>query len=205
MIRALSEMNGVLCCGRPMRVSPATSRHERASSASSSPHVALSLGSTPPHYGASFTSDSPSVAVEDFIAPMPLPGEGGWVLNRAKEYARSNKPRISDSEFAADPSNTTVCPYALLSTESEFMLFQVFIGNLDASIDVEQLSAAFARFGPAHYVKVPTGKRVGFVQFQRKEDAVKAIEEMQGTQLGGSSIRLSWGQSHGQFHCTMDE
>jgi RNA recognition motif-containing protein len=44
-------------------------------------------------------------------------------------------------------------------------------------------------------VKVPIGKRCGFVQFVRKVDAQKAIEKMQVFPIGGSRIRLSWGKS----------
>lgn len=42
---------------------------------------------------------------------------------------------------------------------------------------------------------MPVGKHCGFVQFVRKADAEKAIEQMQGFPIGGSRIRLSWGRS----------
>ncbi|KAJ6623865.1 hypothetical protein B0H10DRAFT_1943643 [Mycena sp. CBHHK59/15] len=41
-------------------------------------------------------------------------------------------------------------------------------------------------------VKIPIGKSCGFVQFVRKEDAERAIDEMQGFVIHGSHIRLSW-------------
>ncbi|KAJ7794191.1 hypothetical protein B0H14DRAFT_2392702 [Mycena olivaceomarginata] len=44
-------------------------------------------------------------------------------------------------------------------------------------------------------VKVPVGKHCGFVQFVRKADAERAIENMQGFPVGGSRIRLTWGRS----------
>ncbi|KAJ7826685.1 hypothetical protein B0H14DRAFT_2368059, partial [Mycena olivaceomarginata] len=53
----------------------------------------------------------------------------------------------------------------------------------------------FVPFGEIHYVKVPVGKHCGFVQFVRKVDAETAILKMQGFPVGGSRIRLSWGQS----------
>ncbi|KAJ7245842.1 hypothetical protein C8J57DRAFT_1082201, partial [Mycena rebaudengoi] len=59
----------------------------------------------------------------------------------------------------------------------------------------ETLRTFFVPFGEIHYVKVPIGKRCGFVQFVRKADAERAIEKMQGFPVGGSRIRLSWGMT----------
>lgn len=79
---------------------------------------------------------------------------------------------------STDPYNTTV-----------------FVGGLSPLIGEETLRSFFAPFGEIHYVKVPVGKHCGFVQFVRKADAERAIEQMQAFPIGGSRIRLSWGRS----------
>ncbi|KAJ7835840.1 hypothetical protein B0H14DRAFT_3706263 [Mycena olivaceomarginata] len=79
---------------------------------------------------------------------------------------------------STDPYNTTV-----------------FVGGLSLLVGEETLRTFFVPFGELHYVKVPVGKRCGFVQFVRKADAERAIEKMQGFPVGGSQIRLSWGRS----------
>lgn len=79
---------------------------------------------------------------------------------------------------STDPYNTTV-----------------FVGGLSPLIGEDTLRSFFAPFGEIHYVKVPVGKHCGFVQFVRKADAERAIEQMQGFPIGGSRIRLSWGRS----------
>ncbi|KIY46817.1 RNA-binding domain-containing protein, partial [Fistulina hepatica ATCC 64428] len=79
---------------------------------------------------------------------------------------------------STDPYNTTV-----------------FVGGLSPLINEDTLRTFFAPFGEIHYVKVPVGKHCGFVQFVRKADAENAIARMQGFQIGGSRIRLSWGRS----------
>ncbi|KAJ7898717.1 hypothetical protein B0H13DRAFT_1623055 [Mycena leptocephala] len=75
---------------------------------------------------------------------------------------------------STDPYNTTV-----------------FVGGLSPLVGEDTLKTFFVPFGEIHYVKVPIGKRCGFVQFVRKVDAQKAIEKMQGFPIGGSRIRLS--------------
>ncbi|KAK6972039.1 hypothetical protein R3P38DRAFT_3136982, partial [Favolaschia claudopus] len=52
-----------------------------------------------------------------------------------------------------------------------------------------------------HYVKVPVGKRCGFVQFVSKAAADRAITKMNGFPIAGRQIRLSWGRS--QRECSL--
>nr|VDD32090.1 unnamed protein product [Brassica oleracea] len=78
----------------------------------------------------------------------------------------------------SDPSNTTI-----------------FVGALDASVTDEELRAVFGQFGELTHVKIPPGKRCGFVQYATRASAEHALLNLNGTQLGGQSIRLSWGRS----------
>ncbi|CAA0835908.1 Polyadenylate-binding protein RBP45B [Striga hermonthica] len=77
-----------------------------------------------------------------------------------------------------DPSNTTI-----------------FVGNLDPNITDDHLRQVFGQHGQLLHVKIPMGKRCGFVQFADRSCAEEALRVLNGTQLGGQSIRLSWGRS----------
>ncbi|KAL2523992.1 Polyadenylate-binding protein RBP45B [Abeliophyllum distichum] len=77
-----------------------------------------------------------------------------------------------------DPANTTI-----------------FVGNLDSNVTDEHLRQVFGQYGQLLHVKIPMGKRCGFVQFADRSCADEALRMLNGTQLGGQSIRLSWGRS----------
>ncbi|KAG6416503.1 hypothetical protein SASPL_123933 [Salvia splendens] len=77
-----------------------------------------------------------------------------------------------------DPTNTTI-----------------FVGNLDSNVNEELLRQVFGQHGQLLHVKIPTGKRCGFVQYAERSCAEDALRILNGTPLGGQSIRLSWGRS----------
>ncbi|KAI9026940.1 hypothetical protein DFJ74DRAFT_529873 [Hyaloraphidium curvatum] len=78
-----------------------------------------------------------------------------------------------------DPTNTTV-----------------FVGGLSAFVTEDELRSFFAPYGIITYVKIPPGKGCGFVQYADRPSAEMAIQMLNGYNLGGSRIRLSWGRSH---------
>ncbi|CAM8887592.1 unnamed protein product [Rhodiola kirilowii] len=77
-----------------------------------------------------------------------------------------------------DPNNTTI-----------------FVGGLDPNVSDDDLKQHFGQFGEIVHVKIPVGKRCGFVQFTDRSSAEQALQMLNGTQLGGQSIRLSWGHT----------
>lgn len=100
-------------------------------------------------------------------------GGGGQQYQKAA-YGTSSEGNQGES----DPNNTTI-----------------FVGGLDASINDDMLRQVFGQFGDLVHVKIPLGKRCGFVQYVNRAHAEQAISVLNGTQLGGQSIRLSWGRS----------
>ncbi|KAI5670822.1 hypothetical protein M9H77_11186 [Catharanthus roseus] len=82
------------------------------------------------------------------------------------------------SQNEDDPTNTTL-----------------FVGNLDANVTDDHLRQVFGHYGQLLHVKIPVGKRCGFVQFADRSCAEEALRMLNGTQLGGQNIRLSWGRS----------
>lgn len=55
----------------------------------------------------------------------------------------------------------------MILTHEHFRV-QIFVGGLDPSVDDEMLRQAFGIFGELVHVKIPVGKRCGFVQFANR-------------------------------------
>ncbi|KAJ4981269.1 hypothetical protein NE237_032106 [Protea cynaroides] len=125
-MRAMTEMNGMFCSTRPMRIGPATTKKN----------------------------------------------VGGQPQNKA---SFQNTQGVQSEN---DPNNTTI-----------------FVGGLDSNVTEDHLKQNFCQFGELVHVKIPVGKRCGFVQFANRACAEEALLMLNGTQLGGQSIRLSWGRS----------
>lgn len=125
-IRAMTEMNGVPCSTRPMRIGAATTKKN----------------------------------------------SGG------QEYPKASYPTAQVTGNENDINNTTI-----------------FVGNLDENVRDEVLRDTFAQYGDLLHVKIPQGKRCGFVQFASRACAEEALLMLNGSQLGGQNIRLSWGRS----------
>ncbi|XP_042463282.1 polyadenylate-binding protein RBP45-like [Zingiber officinale] len=126
--RAMTEMNGVYCSTRPMRIGPAANKKTL-------------------------------VTQQQFST-----------------NASYQTPPSADSEN--DPNNTTL-----------------FVGGLDSNVTDDHLRHTFSQYGEIVYVKIPLGKRCGFVQFSNRPSAEEALRMLNGIQLGGQNIRLSWGRS----------
>ncbi|KQJ95099.1 polyadenylate-binding protein RBP45 [Brachypodium distachyon] len=121
--RAMTEMNGMVCSSRPMRIGPAANKQK---------------------------------------------------VSGAQEKVPSAQGVQSDS----DPSNTTI-----------------FVGGLDPNVTEDMLKQVFAPYGEVVHVKIPVGKRCGFVQYASRSSSEEALLMLQGTVIGGQNVRLSWGRS----------
>jgi len=73
---------------------------------------------------------------------------------------------------------------------------KLFVGGLSWGTDDEGLREAFARFGEVTEAKViidrdtSRSRGFGFVTFTTADEATAALEEMNGAQLHGRSIRV---------------
>ncbi|XP_042390709.1 RNA-binding protein L-like isoform X2 [Zingiber officinale] len=124
---AMSDMNGVYCSTRPMRIGPAANKKTLSSQ--------------------QYSSDG-------------------------------SHQNLQGIESDNDPNNTTI-----------------FVGGLDPNVTDDILRQAFGLYGELVYVKIPVGKRCGFVQFANRANAEEALRQLNGTPVGGQSVRLSWGRS----------
>ncbi|KAA8515495.1 hypothetical protein F0562_018894 [Nyssa sinensis] len=93
-------------------------------------------------------------------------------------YPKASYQNTQGAQNEDDPNNTTI-----------------FVGGLDSSVTDDHLRQIFSQYGQLVHVKIPVGKRCGFVQFADRSSAEEALQMLNGTQLGGQNIRLSWGRS----------
>jgi len=70
----------------------------------------------------------------------------------------------------------------------------IYVGNIPHSVEEDALKELFEKFGPVVSVKKITDKFTGaprgfgFVQMENKEDAEKAIAELNGSELEGRKL-----------------
>ncbi|KAK1378972.1 polyadenylate-binding protein RBP45-like [Heracleum sosnowskyi] len=96
----------------------------------------------------------------------------------APQYPKATYQNTQGGQSEDDPNNTTV-----------------FVGGLDSSVSEEYLTEVFSTCGQVVHVKIPVGKRCGFVQYADRACAEEALNRLNGSQLGGQSVRLSWGRT----------
>ncbi|CAO2823659.1 unnamed protein product [Amaranthus hypochondriacus] len=120
--RAMSEMNGMMCSGRAMRI--------------------------------------------------------GAAANKKGVDGTASYQNTQGNQNDSDPNNTTI-----------------FVGNLDSNVTNELLRQTFSSYGELVHVKIPVGKQCGFVQFTTRSCAEEALKALNGAQIGGRNVRLSWGRS----------
>ncbi|XP_053739616.1 tRNA selenocysteine 1-associated protein 1-like isoform X1 [Synchiropus splendidus] len=97
----------------------------------------------------------------------------------------SNPPRKFKLNFAATGKRLEAGPE-----------YSVFVGDLASEIDDYQLHQVFKKYPSCKGAKVVTdqygySRGYGFVKFGDEEEQKKAIEECQGSKLGGKPLRLS--------------
>jgi RNA recognition motif-containing protein len=74
---------------------------------------------------------------------------------------------------------------------------KLYVGNLPYTIDDAQLESQFAAIGTVESARVITdrdtgrSKGFGFVEMSSDEDANKAIEQLNGTPMGGRNLTVS--------------
>ncbi|EDO32492.1 predicted protein, partial [Nematostella vectensis] len=76
--------------------------------------------------------------------------------------------------------------------------FHIFVGDLAENVDNALLRKTFEPFGEISEVRVVKdpaknkSKGFGFVSFVRREDAAKAIAEMDSVTIGGKQVKTNW-------------
>lgn len=106
-----------------------------------------------------------------------------------------NKRLLHDREMKV---NWAVEPGQQPSKVDTTRHFHVFVGDLSSEVDNLKLREAFQPFGDVSDAKVirdtntTKSKGYGFVSYPKREEAERAIEQMNGQWLGRRTIRTNW-------------
>ncbi|KAF8354536.1 tiar-3, partial [Pristionchus pacificus] len=100
-----------------------------------------------------------------------------WATRRPSDEARE-KLTFEQVFNSTKPDNTSV-----------------YVGNVHQNTSENDLREAFKDFGQITEVRIFKSQGYAFVRFEKKEDATKAIMEMNGKAVANSAIRCSWGRT----------
>jgi len=111
-------------------------------------------------------------------------------------------PFVPNMSTDADPVQTTTSENTQnveKQVPAEILERRVFAGNLSFRTNVKSLKEAFSQVGTVEKVNVVSKNRrrlgFGFVQFSSKEEAEKAIVEMNGKEVDGREIKVESSKS----------
>ncbi len=114
--------------------------------------------------------------------------------NRASSEQRCTRPGPSDDELRASVQRR---PVERRPSRSREMSKKLFVGGLSWNTNDDGLRQAFERFGEVTDAKVITDRETGrsrgfgFVTYTQGEDADRAIEEMNGSELDGRTLNVN--------------
>merc|ERR1711862_1038075 len=111
-------------------------------------------------------------------------------------------PFVPNMSTDADPVQTSTSENTQnveKQVPAEILERRVFAGNLSFRTNVKSLKEAFSQVGTVEKVNVVSKNRrrlgFGFVQFSSKEEAEKAIVEMNGNEVDGREIKVESSKS----------
>ncbi|RUS21483.1 hypothetical protein BC937DRAFT_92600 [Endogone sp. FLAS-F59071] len=122
-------------------------------------------------------------------------GSDGAYRRWQGEYERNQSKRSSEQDERRRKSGRrrkTDDPYAAAARyiDTEFFATKIYVGELQ-NVTEKQLRTAFERFGEIKLVKMVEGKDFAFITFDRKDQALKAIQHMNGNVLGNRPIKVN--------------
>ena len=99
-----------------------------------------------------------------------------WATRRTPEDEK--KALSYDQIYNATPADNTT----------------VYLGNLNSNTTEETVRETFCKFGVIKEIRMFAQQNYGFVTYETKEAATKAILEMSFEDLDGQMLRCSWGR-----------
>ncbi|GFS33185.1 RNA-binding protein 47C' [Actinidia rufa] len=203
--QAMTEMNGVYCSSRAMRIGAATPRkssgYQQAIFFSSGGYdfnaIAGEMSTMVCRHGCtmngSFVGEYISVEVEPRSSFCSSYLDPDLTLIWEKYFTASNMINLlvcyrggfvsngassQGSQSDGDSTNTTI-----------------FVGGLGLKVTDEDLRQPFSEYGEIVSVKIPVGRGCGFVQFANRSSAEEALQKLNGTTISENTVRLSWGRN----------
>lgn len=71
---------------------------------------------------------------------------------------------------------------------------KLFVGNLDYSVNNEQLKELFSKYGEVKEIKVIEGRGFGFIEMSQQLEAEKAKEGLDGVDFKGRTLKVNEAQ-----------
>ncbi|KAG4102741.1 hypothetical protein H8356DRAFT_930396 [Neocallimastix lanati (nom. inval.)] len=68
----------------------------------------------------------------------------------------------------------------------------LWIGNIPATLSPSELEKKFAKFGSIESARLLSHKTCGFINFEKLDDAIQAKEKMNGLEINGIAIKVSY-------------
>jgi polyadenylate-binding protein len=140
----------------------------------------------------------------------------GFVAFEDAESAKRAVEEMNDSEIPGNPEGRlTVCRAQKKSERQEelrrryeqqkvermqrYQGVNLYVKNLDDTINDDMLRTNFEKFGPVTSAKVMTdeqgrSKGFGFVCFEQSDDAAKALVDMNNTMIGNKPLYVALAQ-----------
>ncbi|KAG0268532.1 U2 snRNP-associated SURP domain-containing protein [Actinomortierella ambigua] len=137
---------------------------------------------------------------------------------RASKPAQDAKPVVTASAPQLPPEPTPVPKDTKAEKRKEMDAFleglkrdtgdptttNLYIGNINPTVNEEQLCMEFAKYGPIASIKImwprtqeeiDRNRNCGFVSFMERQDAAQALKDMDGIELCGYVMKLGWGKA----------
>ncbi|CAJ0949838.1 unnamed protein product, partial [Mesorhabditis belari] len=112
---------------------------------------------------------------------------GQWIGKRAvRTNWATRKPQDENR-------NTLTFEQVFNSTKSDNT--SVYVGNISQTTTEETVRDPFTRYGDIAEIRMFKAQGYAFVRYEKKEDATKAIMEMNGKEISGNVVRCSWGRT----------
>ena len=71
----------------------------------------------------------------------------------------------------------------------------LWVSNIPSSLNPIEFEKKFIKFGPVESSKLLSNKNSGLINFENVEDATKAMEKMNGFEINGNAIKLSYAKT----------
>ncbi|OZJ03138.1 hypothetical protein BZG36_04649 [Bifiguratus adelaidae] len=189
--RALTEMQSVQLGARTLRVSMATPKTKGNASLIGGMHGMFHPGHHMPHYqGHGMNIPGGLQATTHYQQ-----GPGAFSASSHPSFNMSQHPAQQPNTYQPHPNVSMQMNQAAMADSNNTT---VFVGGLTSSYPVHEddLRRVFSPFGEIISIKIPQGKGCGFVQYAERHSAEVAIQQLNGYQINGARIRLSWGRSN---------
>jgi len=106
----------------------------------------------------------------------------------SKAKNEMNGKMIKTSEIQISFHNTDVSEETTVSTPTK----SLWIGNIPSSLSPSELEKKFAKFGTIESARLLSHKTCGFINFENLDDAIQAMEKMNGLEINGTAIKVSY-------------